>query len=185
MDWYEISYVPVGQGNTVGSLTITGSRRNLDDQPFSMFAIPYGSIKGGMGEEIGCSQSMATQIASAISQSTSGSNAFLYDIQLLPYCPLQDKIIGNNFLDTKDMVVDVDYSLVKNNDNTIARIFWCKSSTFSLTIKNSYHPTDYKVSNELEFCRLQSPNMASSYEFSPAKNKGIDVINVDCTYKPY
>ena len=44
---------------------------------------------------------------------------------------------------------------------------------------------DMKIENETSFCRLCSPNYASSFDFSLAKNDGIDYINVDCNYKPF
>lgn len=46
--------------------------------------------------------------------------------------------------------------------------------------------TNYKESNETEVYRITSPNMASSFEFSPSKNGGNRrFYNAFCTYKPY
>lgn len=42
-----------------------------------------------------------------------------------------------------------------------------------------------KVDNECNTYRLVSPNYIGEFEFSVAKNGGIERFNVDCTYKPY
>ena len=185
---YIITYSEVGVKSGSSTLTIKGTRRNLQDQPFSMFAIPYGSIFNSNNINVGCNEGLALQVASAISNYASGRNAFLYDIQLLPFSPILNKIDSSGNLNINNMVEDVDYTRIKSNgDNTTkGYIYWCDLSTFSFTVTNiNMHPTDYKISNELEFCRLQSPNMSSSFEFSPAKNRGFDYLIVDCTYKPY
>ena len=185
---YIITYSEVGASSGSSTLTIKGTRRNLQDQPFSMFAIPYGSIYNSNGINVGCNEGLALQVASAISNYASGKNGFLYDIQLLPFSPILNKIDNSGKLDINNMVEDVDYTRIKSNGDSTTKgyIYWCDLSTFSFTVNNiNMHPTDYKISNELEFCRLQSPNMSSSFEFSPAKNRGFDYLIVDCTYKPY
>ena len=42
-----------------------------------------------------------------------------------------------------------------------------------------------KLDNETKLYRLVSPNYQGEFEFSVAKNLGVDEFNVDCTYKPY
>lgn len=42
-----------------------------------------------------------------------------------------------------------------------------------------------KVDNECNMYRMVSPNYQGEFEFSVAKNNGVDYFNVDCTYKPY
>ena len=185
MTWYDITYTETTNTQGQGNFAITSSRRKLLDQPFSMFAIPCREdFLNSTGNKIGCSLAYGQEIASAISTATSGRNGFLYDIQLLPYSPLQDKLI-NGTLNMNGMTEGVDYTRVKDNNTTKAYLFWCNKSTFSFKITLKKTISDYKLSNELEFCRLQSPNMASSFQFSPAKNEGIRYIKVDCTYKPY
>ena len=50
------------------------------------------------------------------------------------------------------------------------------------TISDSY---SLKISNECEIYKLVSPNYQGEFEFSVAKNYGVERFNVDCTYKPY
>lgn len=98
----------------------------------------------------------------------------------------------------------VDYTNITHTDSgghtsTVGKIFFPKESTFRFTINETFingvghnHQlsaefpiTDLKIQNETEFVRLCSPNYASAYDFSPAKNNGLNAINVMCTYKPY
>ena len=42
-----------------------------------------------------------------------------------------------------------------------------------------------KLDNECNMYRIVSPNYQGQFEFSLAKNSGVNFFNVDCTYKPY
>ena len=42
-----------------------------------------------------------------------------------------------------------------------------------------------KLNNECNMYRLVSPNYQGEFEFSVAKNGGVEYFNVDCSYKPY
>ena len=44
---------------------------------------------------------------------------------------------------------------------------------------------DIKIENECNTYKLVSPNYQGEFQFSVAKNKGVDFFNVDCSYKPY
>lgn len=58
----------------------------------------------------------------------------------------------------------------------------CKKLT--LTYDN-LRQEDVKIANECVAHRLVSPNYQGEFEFSVAKNEGVDRYNVTCTYKPY
>ncbi len=45
--------------------------------------------------------------------------------------------------------------------------------------------SDKKIENECDFYRLVSPNYNGQFEFSAAKNGGVQFFNVDYTYLPY
>lgn len=57
-----------------------------------------------------------------------------------------------------------------------------KIAIYDNTVSGSYA---MKVDNECNLYRLVSPNYQGEFEFSLAKNGGIDKFNVDCTYKPF
>lgn len=128
---------------------------------------------------------ISRRIASAMPPQLSDN---LYDIQLLPYCPLQEYINGNS-IDITDMIEDRDYSFIKDSSNNIKGIcFYCINDSFQVAIKESIvsHESSLKVENECNAYRLVSPNYQGSFNFSIAKNGGqVSTFNAFCTYKPY
>ena len=72
-------------------------------------------------------------------------------------------------------------------------IFYIDSANFTFNIEKSISipnrsdnlVLNKKLSNELDLVRLCSPNYNGQFEFSIAKNDGVDYFNVDVTLKPY
>lgn len=114
-----------------------------------------------------------------ISQYGSG----VIDIQLLPYFAIPGNLDGSYPATYK-----MSAASVVNFDNTFWAFFVSQPS-FDITLNNSEYlfanPSDPKLDNITRFARLNSPNYASSFDFSIAKNKGVAAYNVNCTYKPY
>lgn len=172
------------------NFTIPTTRRVLKDAPYSMFAIPYGSIAITNGPFLSLgmgSEGIATQVAAAISEKM-GSQ--VYDVQLLPYCPVRRAITQENGVGFAQLTDGVDYTLIKQTvDGSIFNIgfmFWVEESEFTFDISTLFiTPYDTKTTNQCVSNRLCSPNYSSVYEFNIAKNGGIAGFNVDCTYKPY
>lgn len=169
-----------------------GTKTITNDAPYNIFAMPYGStqlLDGGWGERVATSNSHSSMATANSIIRTMGSN--LYDIQLLPYCPIGTPM--NNGLIT---VYDADnYSQVKPAaeatalEDIVTYILHIPYSKFSKNIPFKIDAPDTavekKVSNECEMYRLCSPNYNGAFEFSPAKNNGVDYFNVDCEYKPF
>lgn len=163
------------------------NRYNVDDQPYSMFAIPYGEItikNTGATDWNDFVVSPATSLATAykIAEVYSGANV-LYDLQLLPYCPFQ------SILDTNSLDLGNDsrlFSLIKNEDGiNKSVIINCLENTFSFNIDYEINVENKKIENLTNTYRLCSPNFNGNFEFNPAKNNGINFFNVDCEYKPF
>ena len=114
-----------------------------------------------------------------ISQYGSG----VIDIQLLPYFAIPGNLDGSY-----PATYTMSAASVVNFDNTFWAFFVSEPS-FDITLNNSEYlftnPADPKLDNITRFARLNSPNYASSFDFSIAKNKGVTAYNVNCTYKPY
>lgn len=161
--------------------TISGTVTKVETAPYYMFAIPYGDVRffsGSAGYTSARSDALA--IANSIVQKF---NAYIYDLQILPYYPggglvgeaIDLKLISNN-----------NYSLVTEDGVPKTFIYWCGNTTFS---RVAYYDipleSDVKVQSETQICRICSPNYASIYEFSAAKNGGVTKFNIDCTYKPW
>ena len=190
------AYVDLEKIDTASlSTTIPSTRHKLEDAPYDMFCMPYGSILFGReantnqnissidaSSSLSVTQRIATNIATQL-------DANCYDIQILPYCPLPDSMIGNfNYFDLTHMAEGVDYNFITADNDPVGVMFWLRKSNFTKTLNYSITvPTDalnLKVANETDIYRLVSPNYASIYEFSVAKNYGVAQFFVSCSYKP-
>jgi hypothetical protein len=120
----------------------------------------------------------------------------LYDIQLLPYCPLPDSIFRANGSLRYDPETDIPtlstqyYQNITKDGKYYGTVFFAPSATFSKTLTTNTIPmprnaTEIKVANECDMYRLCSPNYNGQFEFSAVKNKGVSGWNIDCTYKPF
>lgn len=171
--------IPSAQISTV----IRTGRRPLNDAPYDMFAIPYGEIQ--IGNDTTASKSVALKIAQKIAEEL-GSN--LFDMQLLPYCPIPQAIIDSK-INLKTLVENVDYELITStNDSTTTTysiILWCSYSNGKIIIPFKHFVRNTKIENECDKWRINSPNYQGIFEFSAAKNNGIEFFQVDYTYRPY
>lgn len=186
--------------------TIPASIPELNDQPYCMFCMPYDDnllLSGGAT----ASKEVALQIASKIA-SIVGDNA-IYDVQLAPYCPMQNIIKESGGINYNSAI----YNEVKDSNETAHSVMvWCTHSNFSITIncerwsrhdalgtipKFTYYdytdgafekqsdPLELKVANQSQFIRIVSPDYSKIYEMSPQMNGGITSFNIDCTYMPF
>lgn len=182
------SYTVAWQQIDVAKTTITLKQDApvVDKSPYYCFAIPYNSIaiKNGalmVNTSASSSRRLARQIATQLS-------SFCYDIQLLPYFPLQSYIDSTATIDITNMSKSQYNILSQGTSGGLQSIlFWINEPNFSFTIEDSivFNSKEPKVQNETQFCRLNSPNYSASFDFSVAKNKGVSCWQVDCSYKPY
>ena len=176
-----------------------GNAGQAQDAPYNIFAIPYGGLTVGFPETVDgtttysykqISEDLAYRLANAII-TTKKSTGELYDLQLLPYCPL-DAVRTNLQADSTKPILhldEIDNSLwvpIKDqSNNNIGVCFNCPSTSLSFTIDYTITVDNIKISNETEFCRLVSPNWNGMFEFSPAKNYGVRGFTVDYELKPF
>ena len=172
--------IPVA-ANTIELKTTTAK---VDSSPYYCFAIPYHEAKVIKGNEtiitdpresLLLARNIATQLGS-----------FCYDVQLLPYFPLQSYIDSMGRIDTTTMP-DGTVAVLKSAEGEARTfLFWITKPNFSFAVPDMIaYSSEPKIQNETQFCRLNSPNFSASFEFSIAKNKGVDYWQVDCSYKPY
>lgn len=197
---YYISYEKLNVSESTISWSIPATSNVLNDAPYRMFLIPYfdGKINFyryntsyALNQQIcdGRYNTKTIMILLADLIKSLGSN--LYDIQLLPYCPLPINQVTSTTLGfyAKVNKPNIDFSGV--NINTEATpifncpIFFCGTSSFSKTINYNINIEDFKISNECDLYKLVSPNYNGEFVFSPAKNGGLDSFNIYCTYKPF
>ena len=179
---YRIKIEQIPQQVTA-TISNPAARYHLEDQPYDMFAMPYSDdleiYKNGV-KLFNANKSIAVNIATQIAAATGSAN--VYDVQLLPYCPVRYCILDDGTFDVT--TAKVDYVQDKNKNN-IGIILWATTSSFTVNIINEITSTNPKIENLTDKWRLCSPNFNGQFEFSVAMNGGVDYFNVDCTYKPF
>ena len=99
------------------TITMSSTRNTVESQPFDMFAIPASDIlieNGVFTDQI--VGNYAQKIAMALVKGL--TNANVYDIQLLPYCPVP-QIGSDGKLNLDDLTRYYDYDLVTQTDSMI------------------------------------------------------------------
>lgn len=179
---YRITLEQIPQQVTA-TISKPAARYHLEDQPYDMFAIPYSEdleINKNGTKLFNANKSIAVNIATQIAAATGAAN--VYDVQLLPYCPVRYCILADGKFDIKN--AKVDYVKDKNNNN-IGVILWATTSAFTVDILHEIVVEDVKVESQTDMWRLTSPNFNGQFEFNAAKNGGVKSFNVDCNYKPF
>lgn len=174
------------------STTIGSDRNHLLDAPYDMFCLPYSDdvyLKVGNNNSIRCSKDVNYKIINslAITYGT-GNNATVYDLQIVPYCPITNfSITTENGGYTSLRIDDVSsyYSEIKSGNNTVGYIYHVLSGSFQKTIEHTITINNYKIESQTDLYRLCSPNYNGIFEFNAAKNGGVTQFNVQCTYKPF
>lgn len=175
---------------------IQADRLHLKDAPYDMFCIPYadvrvsGSVRGA-GQStnfiIDYTKGLALTFAQGLALSIGAS---LYDLQIVPYCPLTGISVEwyNNGLKENLNIGNVNperVTLFKDKTNTYSGIIlWAANSSGSFNISMPFASGTPKVTNQTDLWRLVSPNYAGEFEFNVARNKGLEYVVVDYTYRP-
>lgn len=161
--------------------------QNLLDAPYKMFCIPYGAISCTLPDNSTFEANAEIGLSMACSLSTQLGSANIWDIQLLPYCPIRGA-----FKDGKLQLARVQYTPITSPDGSIIySVFcWCTESNFSFIMSDNQIPMgttalERKVNSETVMYRLCSPNGAGMFELDPELNDGVSAWEVNCTYKPF
>lgn len=182
-----------------GSLSITvnftSSANKLAGQPYCMATFPYGGYirYWNVGIDPYISQELALNLASAISEAL---GSYVVDIQLLPFCPVQERILPLSPHGTQQvvyvsptMIANQDYNNIVQDGGNIGAIFFANSDSFTVNLGHSIStptsPIQFKVGHETEMYRLVSPNQNGVFEFSAEANGGVSTFWAKCTYKPF
>lgn len=169
--------------NYTASYEIKQGRLFTTDAPYDVFAIPYSDAFQftGNGTTITCSKDIAMAVATDIATLIPSNT--VYDIQLLPFCPFDTSAYLKGQYTSSDTK---EYSWITNKNNEkVGVIFNISKSDITFNIPLSITVSNVKMDNATKFCRLVSPNYNGQFEFTPAKNNGVNYINVDMTVKPY
>ena len=186
---YYLNFVDVTTQFVNTSVTISATRNQLSDAPYDMICTPLNKVtlgsttynEGELGLFLG--QKIAQEL-------TLGTGGNVFDIQLLPYCPLNglEDIVD---IGISNLTEHKDYDYVKEGNTVVSIVFYPNVSSFTNVIyvdvpsPLTTNPVEFKVHNECDKWRLCSPNYTSAFDFSLTKNEGLDYFEINCTYKPY
>ena len=168
------------------SLTVSSARTHLTDAPYDVFAMPYGNVTLTPGVNPTTQADVAMRIAQQAAIDFGKDK--LYDLQILPYCPLSTTTAGAVNMINK--VEGRDYAWATDpSGQKVSVLFWLNRSSFSVNIPVSLgvpeNAIDFKVANECDKYRIVSPTYNGEFEFSATKNNGVSSFSAYCTYKPY
>lgn len=177
-----------------------GQRIITEDSEYNIFAIPYSDevVYQSYAPLFTNSKDLALAAAQSIAKNMGSS---CYDLQIIPYCPIRE-CIGVD--DADETVISLDYftdktgyfSFIKEGSNNVGVIFNIKNSQLSFRlddpiwfrdyyIQSETIPEELKIQNECNVYRICSPNYSGSFDFSVAKNNGLNGFIVDMNLKPY
>jgi len=187
------------------TIQMSSSRNRLNDAPYDLFCIPYPLEENKLAmvswtnvetfTAFYISKEDSMHVAQAIAAQL-GPDEFLYDLQILPYCPISNLMgtfeIGENIYEECISLIGLtgskDYNVVlttETSPRSVSVVFWSTVSSKTFNVYESIEINNPKIENETKMYRLVSPNYSGMFEFSPAKNGGVDYFNVDVTFKPY
>lgn len=178
------------ESETVG---VRSLRPGLTDAPYDMFCMPYmnGTLTFTDALEtttVNITKEMSIAIAQSIALELGSQN--IYDLQLLPYCPLP------GFTKTETGITVEAFRHLQNLVATQTKpvsyyqcLFWCQQShgTKNIVLNDMPSYTNRKIANQCDMYRLVSPNYNGQFEFNLAQNNtpNLPSFNVDYTYMPY
>lgn len=176
-------------------LIIPADHPHTNNATYDVFCIPYCPGKqlalynaSGLQEAFSMSSESTLTLASEIAVQLDTS---LYDLQILPYCPIPSFIKGVPTTEPKLSLPDPKYyTQSKKGDTTLTEgIFWVPDITVEATLTHSIEvptdPIEAKVFNECTKYRLCAPNGNGAFDFSPLLNEGVSKFNMFMTLKPY
>lgn len=190
--------------NVAGEISFTippaDERQHMLNQPYDMFAIPYTYSASTMNMS---KISEETQMEAAIQITSQVGSDNIYDVQIVPYCPLRNRLTlkddGTYYIDAPALIsktegfkeaIPIINPHLTGSDKSVGVIFFCNSADGSFKVKSPKivgfdSILSKKISNETDLYRLCSPNYASSFDFSAAKNGGLRNFNIDFLYTPF
>ena len=162
-------------------------RAHLQDAPYDMFCMPYGNMSiFNETSEINVDGSIEINtINDIISQLVVSKAGELYDVQLLPYCPLKEKVRNENEIYLANFENVNYYEPILKSEEVVGYMFFVDSSSFSTYIPYEVKITNPKIESNTDMYRLSSPNYNGQFEFNAALNNGISYFTAECTYLPF
>ena len=185
-----MSYIQVTDVDTLRA-EVPAASQLPSDSPYYIWAMPYGNIQETIGGNT-ITTDKDINLAVAMEFSAKNTSNKLYDFQILSYNPLPDEFIlpdGSINIPSTYTQITEDGTITKTVDGVtyqVGHIYSIPYASFTrqILLDEPITVDDPKLRNITDMWRLSSPNYASSFEFSVAKNGGLRGFNVRCTYMP-
>ena len=170
-------------------LNVAAQRKKNDSGLYDIICMPYGDLNIYENNAVVCATNSFIQRAAAITLGLEYSGA-IYDLQLLPYCPVRG-LIKNNVLDITNKTAGVDYDYLKDGNDAAKGIIFYVTETN--TTFNIYKAID-KYGNEQvlsDILKVEQPEIynVNSPDYSTDNinenepyvlwNRGTDIVNTD------
>lgn len=198
-DVYGVSFE--GPLSNIAGVTVDydfSSIDDLKDEPYGLIMLPYKTLDSYGRNIEDVEDDISLEIATQMAVAGVGVNKDIFDIQIVPYCPLKEVIgtplVNNIQMSFNGLTEGVDYQIIRDSNNKrVSFAIFPKFAKFTelidarneLTVDLHINKYNRKVDNQCVMYRLCSPNYSGQFEFSASKNYGLDYFNVDCTYKPF
>ena len=148
---HSFPYIVLEQNAIDVECDIDDQRAHLQDAPYDMFCIPFSdTLKIYDGTDtFTCSKAVALSMATAIGEQ--GGSGSVWDVQLLPYCPLREIINrSDNPSDTIDIsTVSYDIITQTGTGNKLNAVLWSPRSDFSFEINQL---------DDITYCKFKEPS---------------------------
>ena len=174
------------------TFNISKVRRSLRDQPYDMLVLPYKDTEGNIAKITYNNNTFTydpdAMLNIATHMSTTYGSSVVYDVQILPYCPIRDLMASDGSIVIDTTMINAKYSpIVDSQDvnNYVGFVFYAYESSATFNIAHTISVTNPKLEHITKLFRLASPNFDGEYEFDPYMNGGVEYFNVDFTYLPY
>ena len=174
------------------TFNISKVRRSLRDQPYDMLVLPYKDTEGNIAKIMYNNSEFTydpdAMLNIATHMSTTYGSSVVYDVQILPYCPIRDLMASDGSIVIDSSMINAKYSpIVDSQDvnNYVGFVFYAYESSATFNIAHTISVTNPKLEHITKLFRLASPNFDGEYEFDPYMNGGVEYFNVDFTYLPY
>ena len=186
----QISLINITPANVKITMPASAARYHLKDAPYDMFCIPYEDNYEVTDDTANPTFTLVSQKLSALNIAQGIAEALgtnLYDIQLLPFCPFTGYTMINDHKMSLNCKGDnLRYTLLKVGSTNQSLIIWSTASSGNAIVNPNVNYTEnLKLGNQCDKMRIVSPNYNGIYEFSPAKNKGLQSLYISFTYLPY
>lgn len=176
------------------SLTLPATARTLSDSPYYMMCIP----EEGQRLRIPNNNSTITQQPDPYeiyNQLQLKFGEHVYDVQYLPYTPLQLNLTDDGILDISQNPTQVGIIKTTEGSTDEGAVYFVQQSEFTFSVDvdseslrapaSSASDVETKINSELKVARLCSMDGQAQISLNPTKNLGLTKVQIYCRYAPF